>query len=312
MTSTFYLPLSAPRLCSARSHISTRARSFSRSFPADLFPRTVKNPQNTSVVCGSGDTHHVSWLLDTPGCCSHRTASGGFDQVSKDTAKTHCPPKPIDLEELCDESGSCVIGGALFVLEKESGKLFVQNANAKALDELEKREWFEKLQAEQERAMEVAKRTKHSTNPSMEYDSFIDMEDDCGHIVQLPDGDEICEVEESFDDDATRYEANVSTGLLDLIDEMDDVMDNDARDAPQRSSAFNSEIDQEDTDETQPIQAVRVDGLRLKPFGRVELKPGALVDIGDGVDNSHLSVYASATEVYVGVFELNRVARDVR
>ncbi len=66
----------------------------------------------------------------------------------------------------------------------------------------------------------------------------------------------------------------------------------------------------EDTDSHIKITAVRVDGLRLKPFGKVELLPGALVDLGDvSTHNAGQSVYAAGhLHVYEGVYEVNRVA----
>ena len=57
-------------------------------------------------------------------------------------------------------------------------------------------------------------------------------------------------------------------------------------------------------------RAVRVDGLRLKPRGEAELKPGALVDIGLEVTafaDPVVTLGKSQKDFYEGVFEVHRV-----
>ena len=304
MTSTIRLPRVTP--VKERSQFTTRARRFPRTprhTPGFFVPNShgpVKKPKTTTTTLCSAASNEpmvaTSWLLDTPGCLAHRTDEcGGFDAFGGDDAAHRCPPKPIDLQALCDDNGVCEIGNALFSVEK-NGKLFVANAHAAALDELEKRKWFAELQEQQARDM------KHGYgNPSKEYDSFVDLDsDECETPVVLADGDEVC----GFEDD-------------------DDVMDAAevqilAGDEGYALRIDNSEMTQEevqtrqdeDTDSHIKITAVRVDGLRLKPFGKVELLPGALVDLGDvSTHNAGQSVYAPGhLHVYEGVYEVNRVA----
>jgi hypothetical protein len=219
---------------------------------------------------------YVNWLLDSPGCSGHR--SGDSEAVGVENSH-RCPPRPIDLGALCESSDEAVVGAASFAVR--DGRLFVRNTHAAELEALEERS---------SRSESFAASSRAALDPSRdEYDSFIEVEEDdealCLAEEILEDGDVVCGVEDPFEFEF--YPA--------------------AKSAQPKTSAKKTE--NERLDAIAP-RAVRVDGLRLKPRGEAELKPGALVDIGLEVTafaDPVVTLGKSQKDFYEGVFEVHRV-----
>jgi hypothetical protein len=190
-----------------------------------------------------------------------------------------CPPRPIDLGALCEADGEAVVGAASFAVR--DGRLFVRNAHAAELEALEERS---------SRSESFAASSRAALDPSRdEYDSFIEVEEEdeawCLAEEILEDGDVVCGVEDPFDFEF--YPA--------------------AKSAQPKTSAKKTENERL---EAIAPRAVRVDGLRLKPRGEAELKPGALVDIGLEVTafaDPVATFGKSQKDFYEGVFEVHRV-----
>ncbi len=219
---------------------------------------------------------YVNWLLDSPGCSGHR--SGDSEAVGVENSH-RCPPRPIDLGALCESSDEAVVGAASFAVR--DGRLFVRNAHAAELEALEERS---------SRSESFAASSFAALDPSRdEYDSFIEVEEDdealCLAEEILEDGDVVCGVEDPFEFEF--YPA--------------------AKSAQPKTSEKKTE--NERLDAIAP-RAVRVDGLRLKPRGEAELKPGALVDIGleaTAFADPVATFGKSQKDFYEGVFEVHRV-----
>ena len=223
---------------------------------------------------------YVNWLLDSPGCSGHR--SGDSEAVGVENSH-RCPPRPIDLGALCESSDEAVVGAASFAVR--DGRLFVRNAHAAELEALEERS---------SRSESFAASSFAALDPSRdEYDSFIEVEEDdealCLAEEILEDGDVVCGVEDPFEFEF--YPA--------------------AKSAQPKTWGKKTNVENERLDAIAP-RAVRVDGLRLKPRGEAELKPGALVDIGleatalaDPVATFGKS--QKKKDFYEGVFEVHRV-----
>jgi hypothetical protein len=219
---------------------------------------------------------YVNWLLDSPGCSGHR--SGDSEAVGVENSH-RCPPRPIDLGALCESSDEAVVGAASFAVR--DGRLFVRNAHAAELEALEERS---------SRSESFAASSRAALDPSRdEYDSFIEVEEDdealCLAEEILEDGDVVCGVEDPFEFEF--YPA--------------------AKSAQPKTSAKKTENERL---EAIAPRAVRVDGLRLKPRGEAELKPGALLDIGLEVTafaDPVATFGKSQKDFYEGVFEVHRV-----
>lgn len=282
---------------------------------------------------------YVNWLLDSPGCSGHR--SGDSEAVGFENSH-RCPPRPIDLGALCEASGEAVVGAASFAVR--DGRLFVRNAHAAELEALEERSFSSRSEAASSFAALDPSRDEYDSFIDVEEDD----EACCLAEEVLEDGDVVCGVEDPFEFEfypaAKKKSAEPKTWerKTETSDFADDVFD----DSSALSSAFDVEktpaglagvrhedmkspfagaggeyadganerrLEDDEIVERERLEAiapraVRVDGLRLKPRGEAELKPGALVDIGlKATAFADPATFGKSRDFYDGVFEVHRV-----